>query len=372
MHMSSLGILYLIDHLETNYPRDQNYIIRFMMERGHSIKIITTKDRSFECYDPLFFPSVKVLRCPIIFKIKKANIYFHPDVLKELSQDYDVVHSFTFFTFSSVLATTAKSKVKIIRSEIGAPDGLNFVKARHGIYSALVDIYKDNYDNVTAYNRLEAKSLELLGFPREKIIILPPMIDFRTFSSLDSVPENSLLNIGIIGRLSPEKGIHRALIIVKELLKSMQDRDHKFKLLLAGRMDDREYAERVLACLRDLLGSRFLYLGEVAPPYRFYRNVDVVIVPSFVETGAIVVLEAMAAGKCVIASNIYPINLYISHGLNGFLFNTPSEAAEAILNILEGCVDVKFISKEAQKYAEKHDYRVVCQALENVYYCNIK
>jgi glycosyltransferase involved in cell wall biosynthesis len=343
-----------------------------MMERGHSIKIVTTKDRNFEQYDPLFFPSVKVLRCPLIFKIKKANIYFRPDVLKELSRNYDVVHSFTFFTFSSVLATIAKSKVKVIRSEVGAPDGLNFVKARHGIYSALVDIYKDNYDYLTAYNHLEAKSLELLGFPREKIIILPPVIDFKTFSSLNSDPEDSLLNIGVIGRLSPEKGIHRVLIIVKELLKSVQDRSHKFRLLLAGRVDDKEYVERVLAGLRDLLESRFLYLGEVAPPYRFYRNVDVVIVPSLVETGAIVALEAMAAGKCVIASNIYPINLYISHGLNGFLFNTPSEAAETISNILEGCVDVKSISKEAQKYAEKHDYRIVCQAVENVYYHNIK
>jgi glycosyltransferase involved in cell wall biosynthesis len=342
-----------------------------MMERGHRIKIITTKDRNFEQWDSLYFPSVKVLRCPLIFKIKKANIYFNPDVLKELFQDYDVVHSFTFFTFSSVLATIAKSKVKIIRSEVGAPDGLNFVKARHGIYSALVDIYKDNYDNVTAYNRLEAKSLELLGFPRERIVILPPMIDFKVFSSLHSVHEDSSLNIGIIGRISPEKGIHRALPLVKQLLKGLQGKS-EFKLFLAGRVDDERYAKKVLTGLRDLMGSKFIYLGEVAPPYAFYKCVGVVIVPSLIETGAITVLEAMAAGKCVVASDIYPINLYISHGLNGFLFNTPREAAKILLDVLEGCVDLESISKEAQRCAEKHDYRVVCQTLENVYYRGLK
>lgn len=370
--MSYLEILYLIDHLETNYPRDQNYIIKFMMERGHNVKVITTRDRNFERYDHLFFPRAKVFRYPVIFQIKRAKIYFHPEVAKESLRNYDVVHSFTFFTFSSVLATIVKSKVKVIRSEIGAPGEPNFVKSKRGIYSVLVNTYKDDYDYVTAYNRLEAESLELLGFPRERIIVLPPMIDFKVFSSLHSVCEDPSLNIGVIGRISPEKGIHRVLTIVKELIRGLQGKGHEFRLLLAGRADDKGYAKRVLAGLRDLLGLRFVYLGEVAPPYRFYKSVDVVLVPSLTETGAIVVLEAMAAGKCVVASDIYPINLYVSHGLNGFLFKTPSEAAKILLDVLEGCVDLKSISREAQRYAEKHDYRVVCQALENAYYHGLK
>jgi glycosyltransferase involved in cell wall biosynthesis len=265
---------------------------------------------------------------PVILQIKKAKVYFRPDVVKKFFQNYDVVHSFTFFTFSSVLATIIKSKVKLIRSEVGAPGGLNFIKSKHGIYSVLVNAYKDNYDYVTAYNHLEAESLELLGFPKEGITILPPMIDFKVFSSLRSIHEDPSLNIGIIGRISPKKGIHRALTIVKELLRGLQGRGHEFKLFLAGRADDEGYAKKVLTGLRDLLGSRFIYLGEVTPPYGFYRCVDVVIVPSLIETGAIVVLEAMTAGKCVVASDIYPINLYISHGLNGFLFNTPYGSGE--------------------------------------------
>jgi glycosyltransferase involved in cell wall biosynthesis len=342
-----------------------------MMERGHNVKVVTTRDRNFEQYDYLFFPGAEVFRCPVILQIKKAKVYFRPDVVKKLFQNYNVIHSFTFFTFSSLLATINKSKVKLIRSEVGAPGGLNFIKSRHGIYSTLVNAYKDNYDYVTAYNRLEAESLELLGFPRERIVILPPMIDFKVFSSLRSIHEDSSLNIGIIGRISPEKGIHRALTLVKELLKGLQG-EGEFKLFLAGRADDERYAKKVLTGLRDLMGSRFIYLGEVAPPYGFYKCVDVVIVPSLIETGAITVLEAMAAGKCVVASDIYPINLYISHGLNGFLFNTPREAAKILLDVLEGCVDLESISKEAQRCAEKHDYRVICQALENVYYRGLK
>jgi glycosyltransferase involved in cell wall biosynthesis len=340
-----------------------------MMERGYDVKVITTTDWNFKRYDALFFPLAKVLRYPVIFQIKKAKIYFRPDILSELCQTYDVVHSFTFFTFSSVLAAPAMSRVKVIRAEIGAPKGLNFVKARYGIYSILTNMYKGSYDYITVYNRLEAKSLELLGFPRERIIILPPMIDLKRFSSLYSIHgKNSSMSIGVISRISPEKGIHRVVSIIKEILKNMPDASRRLKLILAGRIDNEEYARRVLTDLRNLLQSRFIYLGEIAPPYRFYKSVDVVVVPSLTETGAIVVLEAMAAGKCVVASNIYPINLYITHKLNGFLFNTPSEAAKIILDILEGCVDIKSVSKEAQKYAKEHDYRIICRTLERVYY----
>jgi len=367
MKKSALRILYLIDHLETNYPRDQNYIIKFMLEKGHSIEVVTSRDKRFEQYDLTFFPQANIMRCPVVLQVKKAKVYFHPVMLRKLYQAYDVVHSFTFFTYSSIYATYVKSSIKVIRAEVGPPDGSNFAKAGHGIYSLLVNWYKSRYSYFTVYNQLEANSLKLLGFPEEDIILLPPMVDFNKFSSLRRRYANDSVLMGIIARISPEKGIHRIVPIMREVMKNMLSMRRKLKLILAGRVDNQDYARRILTDLRNLLGSSFTYLGEVAPPYKFYKNVDVVLVPSVTETGAITVLEAMAAGKCVIASNIYPANLYISNGLNGFIFNTPFEAARLILSILEGHINLKSISKEAQRYAQKHDYKFVCGRLEEMY-----
>jgi glycosyltransferase involved in cell wall biosynthesis len=362
----TLRILYLIDHLESNYPRDQNYIIKFMIEQGHEVEVITAMDYRFKIYDSLLFPTARILRYPTAFKVRRANIYIHPYIVRELFRSFDVAHSFTFFTFSSILGVFARANIKVIRSEIGQPHGLNFIKAKRGVYSALVHIYKRDYSYVTAYNHLEAKSLELLGFPKSKIVLLPPMIDFKMFASLRK-PPGRILNIGVIGRISLEKGIHRIVPIVKELIKNTQSTSHKFRLILAGRADEGKYANAILSSLQKLLDSRFIYLGEVAPPYRFYKMVDIVIVPSLTETGAIAVLEAMAAGKCVIASNIYPINLYISHGINGFLFNNFHEATEILRGILEGSVKIGTVSAKAQEYAKNHDYRIICKVLEQVY-----
>ena len=366
-----MRILYLIDEFETNYPRDQNYIIKFMIERGHDVEIITANDPKFKCYDHLFFPNVKVSRFPVILRLKKANIYLDFIMPKRLHHSYDVVHAFTFFTFSSVYAIPIRSNIRVIRSEVGPPNGLNFLKAKHGVYRALISMYRNFYDVFTAYNQLEKRSLELLGFPSEKIIVLPPMIDFEIFSHSRKSYRDGLV-IGILSRILPLKGVHRVVPIVREIMKSSPTVFHKYKLklVLAGRMDNQAYAVNIIRELEKMLGPSFTYLGEVAPPYNFYKAVDIILVPSLIETGAITVLEAMAAGKCVIASNIYPINLYISHGLNGFLFNTSSEAARAILNVLEGCVNIKSISKEAQKYAKNHDYRIVCKSLEKIYHCS--
>jgi len=361
-----LSIAYLIDHLESNYPRDQNYIIKYMMEQGHNIIVFTSLDRKFSKYDKVFFANVDILRAPVIFKIGGAHIYISWRIFSKILNKYDIVHSFTFFTFSSLLGTAMKPSAKIIRSEIGPPDGATFKKAQ-GIYSILTKLYKNAYSYFTAYNDFEVKSLELLGINRKHIILLPPMIDYKKFANLEKRSDSSSINIGMIARLTPEKGVHRTILIIKEVLKNIQTSHVPFKFFLAGRVDKSDYALKILKTLRSMLGSSFIYLGEVAPPYDFYRLVDVVLVPSYVETGAITVVEAMAAGKIVLGSNIYPINLYISHGKNGFLFNGPPDAAKIIIDILSGIININSITREAQNYAKRHDYKIVCRKLENVY-----
>jgi len=364
-----MKILYLIDKFETNYPRDQNYIVKYMMEKGHIVEVITTKEQKFEVFDPVLFPTAKILRAPTVMKIMAARVYFHPEILDKISKLYDVVHAFTFFTYSSVLALLFRSGIKVIRSEAGPIGGPNFVKAHRGIYSHLTHLYRFAYDYVTAYNFMEFEALKELGFAADRIIIIPPMIEFERFSKLrrNSMQTKDQITVGIIGRISPEKGIHKAIPIFKLLASKMPDYRRRVKLILAGRIDNDIYASKVLTSLRRILGSSFIYIGEVASPYRFYKLVDVVIVPSLVETGAIVVLEAMAAGKCVIANNIYPINQYITHGVNGFLFDTVPDAVQILSKIIEGTVDLNKISLKGQEEARKYDYQLVCAKLEKLY-----
>ncbi|MEM3390430.1 MAG: glycosyltransferase family 4 protein [Thermoproteota archaeon] len=345
-----------------------------MLEKGHEVTVITSDDARFRDYDSIFFPSASIIRVPPIGRIKGAVLYFRPLMLKNLFVErFDVVHAFTFFTFSSLLGVIVDGNIKISRSEIGPPNGLTFTKAgrKFSVYSLLIKVYKDLYDYITVYNRIEAESLLELGFDERKIVVISPMIDYHKFSRLakSGLRSEGEIILGSISRISPEKGIHRLIPLVRSIKRCGIK---KFRLLLAGRVDDPSYGYRVLQMLQNQLEDRFVYLGEVASPYKFYRMVDVVIVPSLIETGAISVLEAMAARKVVIASNIYPINLYIDHAANGFLFTEISEAVDFIESILEGNVSTEEIGKKAQNSVRQYDYRLVCSRLEHIYKPELK
>jgi len=364
----TLKILYFIDALESNYPRDQNYIIKYMAEKGHDTYVVTSKDPKFQSYDVLLSPA-RVIRAPRLFSIRKARVYLSHDVLRLGVKKWDVVHAFTFFTFSASIGAFMKSDVKVIRSEVGSPNGATFIKAKNiKLYVFLREFYKKFYTYFVVYNDVERKNLEFLGFPRERVVVLPPMIDYVKFSSLSRNTSSRSITVGTIARLSPEKGIHRLIKIINVLMKEEPRLLRKTRWCIAGRIDDEKYGVTVLRHLKSLLGERFEYFGEIAPPYDFYTFVDIAIVPSISETGAIAVLEAMAAGKVIIASDIYPINLYINHGENGFLFKEEYEAAKILRELLSGSINVRTISRNAQNYAIRHDYRAICKKLERVYY----
>jgi glycosyltransferase involved in cell wall biosynthesis len=364
-----MNILYLIDSLETSLPRDQNYIIKYMSEKGHQVTVLTTRNQIYENYDCRIFPKVQIFRTPKLFNFRAARIFFHPLMLNRFKK-YDVVHAFTFFTFSSLIAPFIRSNKYFLRSEILDSKQTNYAKANKFFYKELLSFYKIFYTKVYGFSTEEALTLKTLGFPMRKILIIPPMIDQKTFSNYSRKSQDTAnpLVIGTISRITPVKGIHKLVEILDYLMKLVDD---KFIFILAGRIDNQDYAQSVLFKLKILLGNRFQYLGEVASPKIFYEQVDVVIVPSLaMETGAIVTLESMAAGKVVVANNVYPMNTYIQDSLNGILYDSYQDASKKIANLIINPCLKEFLSYEARKDVVNYDLTLVCERLEKEYLKN--
>jgi glycosyltransferase involved in cell wall biosynthesis len=355
-----IEILYVIDDLEPRYPRDQNYILKYMIERGHSVSVITSRNPEAECHDNKIYPGARISRYPNIMRIGTVKIYA-PNPLKLVTKP-DMVHTFTFYTFSTLAALLTRARVRVIRSEISHPKAR---RVRRGLttFRILTEIYKVYYNVVTAYNEREVESLRILGFPRERILLLPPMIDVRVFKSARREPDEIPV-LGTLSRISPEKGIHE-LPKILENLDRLYRKDYRF--ILAGKIWNRLYGEAVISRLKKALGERFTYLGEVENPLEFHRMVDVFIFTSSLETGAIAVLEAMAAGKLVVSRKTHPADLYIGNDENGILFESPEEAAEKLSRILTNRRDLKNLQDRAVRYAENHDYRRLCLVLEKAY-----
>jgi glycosyltransferase involved in cell wall biosynthesis len=138
-------------------------------------------------------------------------------------------------------------------------------------------------------------------FPVEKIKVLYNGIHLGDY---DKEAEKKLFNrraneiiLGTAGRLSVEKG-HALLIDALSLLKN---KDTHFTLLVAGEGPE---LENLKSHARDLgVDGNIKFMGFVSAIRPFMNSIDIFVLPSLWEGFGYVTIEAMAAGKPVIAFN---------------------------------------------------------------------
>lgn len=98
------------------------------------------------------------------------------------------------------------------------------------------------------------------------------------------------------GRLSPEKGFDRLILLAAELKEKISE----FEIWLVGEGEQKKELEES-AKLHNVL-DRIRFLDHQQNPYKFMDKADYVICPSRYESYGLVVAEALAIGKVVIAS----------------------------------------------------------------------
>lgn len=132
--------------------------------------------------------------------------------------------------------------------------------------------------------------------------------------------------IGCVAHLLPVKD-HPTLIDAVSQLEHVQ-------LFLAGYFGDDSY----ITCLKnqiDALGisGRVHFLGEIDDVPGFLRQMNVKVLPSKNEAFGVALIEAMACGLPVIASNISGPRDIIEDGISGFLF--PQGDSVALTNCIK-------------------------------------
>lgn len=139
----------------------------------------------------------------------------------------------------------------------------------------------------------------------------------------------SSLRILTIASLISRKGIDQ---IIRALGNS--ERGRKISLKIVGRGPEEDHLkEMVTACG---LGDRVEFAGEVpaAKIGALFENSDIFILASHSEGRPNVILEAMAAARAIIATNISGTNELIRHNETGLLFK------ENDINALTGYIDM--------------------------------
>jgi glycosyltransferase involved in cell wall biosynthesis len=129
-----------------------------------------------------------------------------------------------------------------------------------------------------------------------------------------------------LGTIEPRKGQDITCAAMRLL------KDQPVELTIVGRVGVIEYHKQLLASCADLPQIRLLPEVDPSQTPALIAGCDAVLVPSRDEVTPLVILEAMSAGKPVIASAIGGIPEMIVDGQTGFLF--PPQDARQLADII--------------------------------------
>lgn len=145
-------------------------------------------------------------------------------------------------------------------------------------------------------------------------------VDTKLFKPIKVAPLTSKLNLIAIGNINKEKGLDYLF----EAVKDMTDKVH-LSIVGDGLLLERYKRKYPFAKYYGRVGHKDLPL--------IINQHDILVHPSYVESMPNVVLEAMACGKPVIATNIYGVPEIVDHEKNGLLI-PPKNVSKLIAAII--------------------------------------
>jgi glycosyltransferase involved in cell wall biosynthesis len=133
------------------------------------------------------------------------------------------------------------------------------------------------------------------------------------------------------GRLAPEKGLEDLLQAVAQI----RERTPKLRLALAGAGPLRESLETQVRQLG--IGDRVMFLGFRQDVAELLAAADIVVLPTWREGLSIALLEAMAAGCCIVTTAIGPNREPTKDGLGAALVppSSPDQLSSTIQRLID-------------------------------------
>jgi glycosyltransferase involved in cell wall biosynthesis len=324
------------------------HLLEGLSEKNHKVTVISTKHPDGKKYEEINDIKIYYLEQTTFGSLrrgwKKQSINKFKDIVKKELVDVVLSQSVAGFSVVKVAKSMGIPFVTIMHgyATMGFLSILNQVRSLKEGYLYLVKSYLSAvyYSifrelplliNSSAIIAVSDEVRRVIGkrpfVKRDKIKVINYGIDLKLFNFSEEERKTTRLKLNIsnhdevvffLSLLSKQKGADIAIKALNELTSRKN-----LKLILAG---DGEYFKEAQLLVKSLkLGSRVIFTGFVhnEDTHKYYNASDIFIFPTLrLESFGIVIAEAMACGKPVIASNIGSIPEVIDNGINGVLFPT--------------------------------------------------
>jgi glycosyltransferase involved in cell wall biosynthesis len=250
--------------------------------------------------------------------------------------DYDLVHVHWILPLG-VLAPLVPSAIPVVVSMHGAD-----ARYVHGRLSRVAGRIVHRADAIVAASSRILETIADLPGAREKSHVIPHGADGSLFGAVTQDEARKTLGIPpservfvAVGRLVPKKGFSDLIVAMSRL------DDPTVKLYVVGDGPARARLEGEAAS--NTPGTvTFLGKKERAEVARWLAASDVVVIPSVpvdgdIDSGPVVLMEAMAAGRPVVSTRVGMAPDIIEDGVNGYLVDSgdPAALARTLTQVLD-------------------------------------
>ena len=170
----------------------------------------------------------------------------------------------------------------------------------------------------------------------DRVITIPNGIDLRP---VDEAKALSRAKLGLretsqvvlmVGRLVPQKGVD----VLLQAAASLADLWPRLHLLIAGDGRDRRHLESLARRL--MIGERVTFLGRRTDVPELMKTADVIAMPSRWEGLPLAMLEAMVAGRAIVATSVEGHRDVLADGESALMVpvENPTALASAISRLL--------------------------------------
>lgn len=196
-------------------------------------------------------------------------------------------------------------------------------------------------DRVIAISNAVRLCFEQVGDDSKIMVVYNP-IDIKIFKKFGAegsirwglnIPQGVPL-VGEIANIRPAKG-YEDLVVAGALVRQSIP---NVRFMMVGGAPYAFYKKRITMLINDYgLGDCFVFTGFRPDVPEIISTLDLLVLPSHYEPFGRVLVEAMAAGKPVIGTNVGGIPEIIEDGVTGLLVpsHSPDKLAEAIITILQ-------------------------------------
>lgn len=357
-----------LKHDITVYTTNASDLNCFWDVKGKRVSPTYSKSYAIKRYEILTAESVNEEEYDIPFAITSPGP-FCPEMWNDLlnmTEKFDLIVA-TAFPYTHIIPAFLASKKFHIPLIVIPHLHLEFPELYlTGLWLSILD----GSDMVIVNTSKEKQCLLNCSIPEDKIVIIPPGMDFdkrkkeiRDIREYLQIDKNSLIAL-FAGSKSYEKGVTNLIESMKKLWSSSID----IELVLIG--SSTNHFQQYYECLHDKYKKHIHDLGIVSDREKenLFSNCDLFVMPSKSESFGITYLEAWKYKKPVIGCNIEAVSEVIDNNIDGYLveFGNVKELTDSIKKLLDPKIRKELGENGFIKLCNKYDLQANCRKFEEI------